>query len=45
MPNKVDTRHLIQHKTTRMVMNAKQSRHLIQHKTTRMVMNAKQIDT
>ena len=34
MPNK--------HKTTRMVMNAKQSRHLIQHKTTRMVMNAKQ---
>ena len=33
MPNKVDK----QHKTTRMVMNAKQSRHLIQHKTTRMV--------
>ena len=25
---------IIQHKTTRMVMNAKQSRHLIQHKTT-----------
>ena len=34
--NAKQSRHLIQHKTTRMVMNAKQSRHLIQHKTTRM---------